>query len=103
MNRANSKFIIIPGLLLAATVAILSSIALILTSVYATVNSIPDEDPSPPGTDWTYNSKSGSLCSTTPNGDVHCEKVGEGRQCDEVRNEADPNLTCTDSDMTILP
>jgi hypothetical protein len=39
---------------------------------------MPGEDPSPPGTDWTYNLKSGSLCSKTPNGDVHYEKMGEG-------------------------
>ena len=41
-------------------VAILSSVALIPTSVYATVNSIPGVGPSgedtfPPGTKWTYN------------------------------------------------
>jgi hypothetical protein len=74
----------------------------------ATANSIPSVGPSgedtfPPGTEWTYNSKSGSLCSTTPDGqDVQCENVGEGRPCDEVRGEADPNLTCNDR-MTILP
>ena len=60
------------------------------------------EDPFPPGTEWTYNSKSGSLCSTTPDSDVHCENVGEGRPCDEVRDEADPNLTCSDSPI-VLP
>ena len=41
-------------------VAILSSVALIPTSVYATINSIPGVGPSgedtfPPGTKWTYN------------------------------------------------
>ena len=50
-------------------VAILSSVALIPTSVYATVNSIPGVGPSgedtfPPGTKWTYNLRSGSVCST---------------------------------------
>jgi hypothetical protein len=88
-------------------VAILSSVASIPTSVYATVNSTPGvgpsgEDPFPPGTEWTYNSKSGSLCSTTPDSDVHCENVGEGRPCDEVRDEADPSLTCSDSPI-VLP
>lgn len=89
--------------MLAVTVAILSSVALILSAVYAIVNSIPGEDPSPPGTDWTYNSKSGSLCSKTPNGDVHYEKMGEGRPCDEVKDEVGTNLTCNESDTTILP
>jgi hypothetical protein len=89
--------------LFAATVAILSSVALILSAVYAIVNSIPGEDSSPPGTDWTYNSKSGSLCPKTPNGDVHYEKMGEGRPCDEVKNEVGTNLTCNESDTTILP
>jgi len=83
-------------------VAILSSVALIPTSVYATVNNIPDVGPSgedtfPPGTKWTYNPKSGSVCSTTPDREtVHCEGVGEGRPCDKVRNETGQNLTCSD-------
>jgi hypothetical protein len=83
-------------------VAILSSVALIPTSVYATVNSIPDVGPSggdtfPPGTKLTYNPKSGSVCSTTPDREtVHCEGVGEDRPCDEVRNETGQNLTCSD-------
>ena len=73
--------------------------------MYAIVNSIPGEDPSPPGTDWTYNSKSGSLWSKTPHGDVHYEKMGEGRPCDEVKDEVGTNLTCSanESDTTILP
>ena len=85
-------------------VAILSSVALIPTLVYATVNKIPDvggmqegEDTFPPATKWTYNPKSGSVCSTTPDREtVHCDGVGEGRPCDEVRNETDQNLTCSD-------
>jgi hypothetical protein len=89
--------------LFSATVAILSSVALILSAVYAMVNSLPDEDPSPPGADWTYNSKSGSLYFKTPNGDVHYEKMGEGRPCDEVKDEVGTNLTCNESDTTILP
>jgi hypothetical protein len=86
-------------------VVILSSVALIPTSVYATVNSIPGvgpsgedplrEDPLPPGTEWTYNSEIGSLCSTTSDGQtVHCVNVGEGRPCEEERDEAGPNFTC---------
>lgn len=68
-------------------------------SALATVQSLPGvgpsgEDPYPPGTEWTYNPRSGSLCSTTPDGQTNCVNVGEGRPCDEVRSMAGEPFTC---------
>lgn len=84
--------------------AILLAVALIPGTALATPNTLPGvgpagEDPFPPGTEWTYNSESGSLCSTTPDGETNCVNVGEGRPCPgevegEVEGEGSPNLTC---------
>jgi hypothetical protein len=104
MQSANLKLVIIPVLLL-AEISILSSVALTPASVYATVNRTVDISPldrTPRGSEWTYDPKDGSVCSITPDRDtIVCEGVGEGRPCDEVRNEILQKLTC--SDRMVLP
>ena len=82
---------------------VIASLAMLTQDTMANPGVGPSgEDTFPPGTKWTYNPKSGSVCSTTPDREtVRCEGVGEGRPCDEVRNETGQNLTC--SDRLVLP
>jgi hypothetical protein len=77
--------------------AMLLSVALVSgQSAVATVQSIPGvgpsgEDPYPEDTTWTYNSESGQLCSTTPDGQTNCQYVGEGRPCEDFEGQVECN------------
>jgi hypothetical protein len=83
--------------------AILLSAALVSgQSAYSTVQSLPGvgpsgEDPYQEDTTWTYNSPTGTLCATTPDGEVSCTQYEAGIPCEDFEApEFVGQLECND-------
>ena len=90
------------GLLLIPTVLSLALVSVTIPTTFATPNTLPGvgpsaEDPYPEDTTWTYNSPTGTLCATTPDGEVSCIQYEAGVPCEDFEApEFVGQLECND-------
>jgi hypothetical protein len=89
-------------LLLIPTILSLVLVSVTASTVFASSNTLSGvgpstEDPYPEDTTWTYNSPTGTLCATTPDGEVSCTQYEEGIPCEDFEApEFVGQLECND-------